>query len=63
MLRRPEKLVPVKNPGGRKLTAKEREDARDLALIRRELAKGGKTYSFAQVMREMGYDDLARKVH
>jgi hypothetical protein len=45
------------------MTTEEREDAKDLALIRRELAKGGRTYSHAQVMRELGYHDLANKVH
>ncbi len=39
------------------------EDQQDLRLIRKELAKGGKTYTHAQVMREMGYDDLANPVH
>lgn len=46
----------------RAMTVEQREDAQDLALIRREIAKGGKTYSHAQVMKELGYDDLATPI-
>jgi hypothetical protein len=47
----------------RTLTPEEQEDARDVALIKRTLARGGKTYSHAQVMRELGRDDLATPLH
>lgn len=40
-------------------TVEEREEERDIVLVRRELAKGGKTYSHAQVMRSIGREDLA----
>lgn len=49
-----------KNPPRRILTPQEREDVRDMAIIRRELAKGGRMRTHAQVMRDLGFDDLAR---
>jgi len=45
------------------MTPEERQDAHDVALVRREQAKGGKTYSHAQVMREIGRYDLAIPLH
>jgi hypothetical protein len=53
------------NPASRKrlMTPEEKEDAWAVALIRKEQAKGGKTYSHAQVMRELGYHDLALPLH
>lgn len=47
----------------RPLTKEEREDQEDLELLRKDMKKGGKTYSFQQVMKEMGYHDLARPIN
>lgn len=52
-----------RNPVLTRMSPREREDAQDAALMRRELAKGGKTYTHTQVMRELGYEDLATPVH
>lgn len=45
-----------RNRSAKRLTAQEREDERDLAIIRRESRKP--TYSFNEFMRELGYHDL-----
>jgi hypothetical protein len=43
----------------RPMTEQEkREDARDVAIIRREIAKGGPTIGHNQLMRELGFHDL-----
>ena len=46
-----------------RVSRRDLEDRRDVALIRRTLARGGPTFSHAQVMRELGFDDLAAPVH
>ena len=50
-------------PGQGGFSPGDLEDQREVALIRRTLERGGKTFSHAQVMRELGFDDLATPVH
>lgn len=52
--------MPKKNP--KPLTERDREDARDVAFIKRTIRaiRSGrqKTYSLSSVLKEFGYDDL-----
>lgn len=50
----------TRNPR-RRLTPEERDDARDLAAMRRVEAQGGRMYTFEQVARKFGLYDLADK--
>jgi hypothetical protein len=59
-------MTKTRNPPTRRrrpITQQEKEDAYDVALIRKEQAKGGRTFSHAQVMREIGRNDLATPLH
>ena len=58
-----EETSKMKKSNPKRMTPEQREDARDVALVRREQSKGGKTYSHAQVMREIGRHDLATPLH
>lgn len=49
----------IKNPKRpRPLTVEEKEDARDVALIRKTISKGGRTYSHSQILKKYGLTHL-----